>query len=188
MRPTTEQINSILVYETPGEFDKEYEATRQLSMILGEIMSSRLFIEIRDKRGLAYRVGSYLENLGGRSKIEIFCGSDVNKADEYFDAVRGEIDKICSQKVSDDELSMLQKNRKYDLRSAQDSVMYRMKNNAETVMTGLPILSLQEEMRKIDAVGAEDIRDVAQKIFSRTPAMGIISPTSMPHQFQKFEM
>lgn len=165
---------------------KKY-ALQVLDTILGGNTCSRLFNEIREKRGLAYGVGSFLSWQSDIGYFAASCGVDKEKVGETIGIIIDECKKICDERVSDEEL-----------RSAKDYFINSSKmdmENSYSVASFVAgqwifydkVLSLFEIAKKIQAVTAEDVQKVAQEIFvNKGLNLAIVGPhAGMEEEFLK---
>jgi len=101
----TEQAHFAIGARTCGLKEEERYPLLVLSAVLGGGMSSRLFYEVRERRGLAYYVRSLSENFTDTGYLVSVAGVDPNRVEEAIKVVLGEYEKVCSDAISDEELS-----------------------------------------------------------------------------------
>lgn len=94
----------VLGFPAPSYEDPEYAAARLLDAILGGSMNSRLFMELREKRGLAYQVSSYYNDQRSHSYLAGYIGTSASKFDEARQAMLREFLRIAEERVPDAEL------------------------------------------------------------------------------------
>lgn len=168
-----------LVLATPGlSYQDERRYTqRTLDVILGSGMSSRLFIEIRERRGLAYSVGAYFNQLADVGNGAVYAGVDPGKAEEAVRAVIGELRKLRDVPVPGDELARSKEFRKGRiLMSLEDSQAMASWLGSNEILYG-DVPTPEEVTEKIDAVTAADVQALARDIF--TPerySLAIVGP------------
>jgi len=136
---------------------------RLLNVILGEGMSSRLFLEIREKRGLAYSVGSYTSFLSDTGAIVLYAGVPPDKAEAAVSAMIGQLDALRDQKVPDSELN---KAREF----LKGRTMLRMEDtfaNAEWFgrqeVLNQEVLTVDDVLQRLDAVNTSEVQEVARQ-------------------------
>jgi predicted Zn-dependent peptidase len=160
-----EQVHMITgTYGLPAGAEERY-AFSLLNIVLGGNMSSRLFQEIREKHGLAYSVFSYLASFVDSGYVGIYLGVDQKEVNRAMELVHQEIDKLSEGTISEEELA--------NAREYAKGIMYLSAENMEARMTRLALHELQFNRRipfeevaaAIDGVGAEEIRDLAQRLF-----------------------
>lgn len=168
-----------LMLATPGlsYHDVRRYTQRTLDVILGSGMSSRLFIEIRERRGLAYSVGSYFNQLADVGNGAVYVGVDPTKAEETVEAVVGELHKLRDIAVPADELARAKEFRKGRiLMSLEDSQALASWLSANEILYG-DVPTPEEVTACIDAVTVADVQTLARDLF--TPArysLAIVGP------------
>ena len=145
--------------------DPNYYSAQILSMILGGGMSSRLFQEVRENRGLAYSIYAFNYNHCDSGLFGIYAGTTPDKANELISATRDEIKKIC-EKISDKELQRVKTQFSASLLMAKESTSTRMQKLGSDILVLNKIQSSEEIMKKISAVKKSNVTDLAQKIFT----------------------
>jgi len=161
------------------------EKLEVLTTILGGGMSSRLFEEIRAKRGLAYYVASHWQDFSDTGTIQIFAGVNNKKAEEAITAVLSELKRLRAEPVPADEL----KKAKEMLRGALVLGM-ESTNGTCSYFLGQEVLDRkietpQEILTKVDAVTAQDIQEVANELFVNEGLnLALIGPFSDPGRFE----
>ncbi|MFA5646265.1 MAG: pitrilysin family protein [Candidatus Ratteibacteria bacterium] len=169
-RQKTEQINFCLGFLAPSRRSLDRYPLGVLSTILGGNMSSRLFNEVRENRGLAYDVRSYLKLYADTGSFVISAGLAPERFQECLRVVSDEINRIREVSVSDDELKRA---KEYifsqALMSLEDNLEY-MLWIGEMVASGDPLVSIQKTKKRIAGVTKDDIRRVAKKLFTRENA------------------
>lgn len=161
----TDQTHLNLGFRTFGYDHKDRFALALLSTILGGNMSSRLFIEIREKKGLAYSVRTFVEAFQDAGYLAMYAGVEHKKLELTIETAFQEFKKMATEKVSPKEL----KNAKDYLKGK--SVM-NFESSDEVAMFFIDqeikkkkIMNLSEILGRIEKVSAEDILRVAKKIF-----------------------
>jgi len=138
-----------------------------LNVLLGGNMSSRLFQEIREKRGLAYSIYSYIDSYSDCGYLAIYLGVDRESVNESLSLIAREISTLQNTPVSEEELA----NTKDFIKSG----MFLSMENMEAIMTRIArneiyfgkYISLEEVVDSIDHVTGEDILRLGSKIFGR---------------------
>jgi predicted Zn-dependent peptidase len=161
-------------------------AVQLLAVVLGGGMSSRLFTEVREKRGLAYYVhagnGSYTD----AGTLYAGAGVDVERIDEAITTILGELRQIAAEPVPADEL---EKARGYSkgrfvlrLESPQGTIQYGLRRE---VLEG-EIEEPEELLRQLDAVTAEDVQRVARDLLEdKRLFLALVGPYDDPERFEK---
>lgn len=156
---------------------KDRPVVSVLAAILGGGMSSRMFIEVREKRGLAYMVGSSVETFVDAGYLETHCGVEHENLEKALAVVMEEYQKIRTEKVGSKELKKAKESIKgrmaMGLEGSDEVVEFLV---GQEVLTG-NIKLIKERMKEIDAVTAEDVLRVAKDIFKNHKLnLAVISP------------
>jgi predicted Zn-dependent peptidase len=139
---------------------------RVLDTILGGSTSSRLFQEVREKRGLAYAVYSYTSHYVDSGQIGVYVGTRPDNVREAMDVIGTELRRVVEEPVGDEELHRAKENVKGRLVLSLESTLTRMNRLGSSVLMDVPLLTLDEMVAAIDAVTVEDISELAQELFS----------------------
>jgi len=134
-----------------------------LDGVLGGGMSSRLFQEIREKRGLAYAVYSYHAQYQDTGQFVVYAGTRPDNAIEVIGLIRTEVDRICGDGITADELDRVRESIKGQMVLGLESTRSRMTRLGKAEVTDGELLSLDEIVERIDAVTVEDVNAIAQR-------------------------
>ena len=135
---------------------------RLLNAILGEGMSSRLFLEIRERRGLAYEVHSYLNYLHDTGMVGVYAGVAPGRIEQAIEAILAEWDKLRGKRVTEEELAKAKEFVKGRLLlQMEDSAAVASWLGSQELLEG-QILTVDEVLGIIDAITAEEVQRVAQ--------------------------
>lgn len=140
-------------------------ALRVLNAILGENMSSRLFQEIREKKGLSYDIGSSIERFLDAGTLIISGGVDIRNLEKAVEGTLKELIKLKKSAVSKKELSMAKEYSIGQLILGLEKPSSQMIYTGESELCSGEILSLPELIRRIRGVRIEDVQQVAQTLF-----------------------
>ncbi len=163
-RPTEQTHLCLGVRTFPSNHPDRY-ALSVLNVILGGNMSSRLFEEVREKRGLAYHVGSSVHRLSDTGNLIISAGVAPAKTGETIDVILREIRKLAAKPVFKRELAMGKEFlRGQTLLNMDDTSGVMLWIGEKKLLSG-SVPGIQEVLEGISAVTAEDIRRVAAGIF-----------------------
>jgi predicted Zn-dependent peptidase len=138
-----------------------------LNTILGGNMSSRLFQEVRERRGLAYAVYSFISSHVDTGMFGFYMGVDPKRAEETVQVVLDQIDEIVTAPADAAELSGAVEYTKGSLLLASESTDNQMVRSAQNEIHWGEDIPLQAIIAKIDAVTAGEILDLAQALFKR---------------------
>ncbi len=138
-------------------------AMAALNNVLGGGMSSRLFQEVREKRGLAYAVYSYHQGYSDAGAIKTYVGSTTGNVEEAVGIISRELGRIRSERVEDEELERTKQQLKSSTLLALESTAARMNRVGRSVITGSELLSPDEIAERIEAVTADDLQRLANE-------------------------
>jgi predicted Zn-dependent peptidase len=136
-----------------------------LDSIFGGSTSSRLFREVREKRGLAYSVGSYNEQYTDSGMVATYVGTREDNVEEACAVIGAELERLRSEPVSAEELARAKENVKGRLVLSSESTAARMTRISRATLFGLPIESLDSMLAKVDAVTVEDLSELAAELY-----------------------
>ena len=161
----TEQYH--ICFGAPGivRDDERRYGLAVLDAIFGGSTSSRLFREVREKRGLAYAVGSYNEQYTDSGLVATYVGTRADNVEEACAVIGSELARLRSERVSDEELARAKESVKGRLVLSSESTAARMTRISRSTLFGLPIDSLDEMLAKVDAVAVEDLSELAAELY-----------------------
>ncbi len=145
----TSQTQIAIAYDAVPYDDEKYYESRALINILGDGMSSRLFTEVREKRGLAYSVSASPQSIGTRSSTVIYAGTTSARADETLDVILSTVQSLQTG-ISEDELRRLKARVKTSLVFEQESCNARASQNATDWFYLNRIVDRSEVFAKVD--------------------------------------
>jgi predicted Zn-dependent peptidase len=136
-----------------------------LDAIFGGSTSSRLFREVREKRGLAYSVGSYNEQFTDLGMVATYVGTRADNVEEACAIIGAEMARLRSEPVSEEELVRAKESVKGRLVLSSESTAARMTRISRATLFGLPIESLDEMLAKVDAIEVDDLTELAAELY-----------------------
>jgi predicted Zn-dependent peptidase len=139
---------------------------RVLNVILGEGMSSRLFLEIREKRGLAYSVGSYASYLRDSGAIVLYAGVPPQKAVDVVDAMMEQLDRLRQQSVPETELSKAKEFTKGRILLRMEDTFANAQWYGQQEVLDQEVLTVDQVIEELDAVTSDDVQEVAKRLFA----------------------
>lgn len=161
----TDQVQLALAFHTPGRLDSSQHALRLLSVILGENTSSRLWMELREKRGLCYDAGSDLNSVQETGLLDIHAGIDPDKTEQVLKVTFSELRKLAEKPVPAAALRAAVDFSIHASRMSLESTPHQMTIMAESVLLHNRMIDLDHVHRKLLAVTPEQIRRIAATIF-----------------------
>ncbi len=174
-RKDTEQYHVCLAAPGIDRSDERRFAASILDAILGGSASSRLFQEIREKRGMAYSVYSYLSEYSDAGQVGLYVGTREENLATCLEIAVAELLDLAQGNVKPDELSRAKENLKGRLLLSLESTATRMTRLGKATVTDVPLLEVDEIVRRLEAVTAADVADLAAELFApgRLSAAGI---------------
>ena len=172
----TEQAHLVFGGEALTRTDERRFAFGILNHVMGSGMSSRLFREIREERGLAYAVYSFRMPYTESGAYGVYVGTTPHQTSQVLDIVRGELARVVDQGITADELERAKGNLKGSLALSMEDTNSRMVRLGRHELTGVPHLSLDETVARIEAVTLADVHAVAAAVYSGPHSLGAVGP------------
>jgi predicted Zn-dependent peptidase len=174
-RKDTEQYHLCLGGPGIPRGDERRFALRVVDTILGGSTSSRLFQEVREKRGLAYAVYSYISHYADSGQIAVYVGTRPDNVTEAIDVIGNELQRLQQDGVSEEELERARENVKGRTVLSMESTLTRMNRLGSSVLMGVPLLTVDEVLAAFDAVTLEDVVALARDLYrpDRMSAAGV---------------
>ena len=174
-RKDTEQFHVCLGGPGISRTDERRFAASILDAILGGSASSRLFQEIREKRGMAYSVYSYSSQYSDSGQVGFYVGTREDNVADCLEIAMAELSDIAGGRVTPEELARAKENLKGRLLLSLESTSTRMTRLGKALVTETPLLDIEEVVRRLEAVQANEVAELAATLFepSRLSAAGI---------------
>jgi predicted Zn-dependent peptidase len=166
LRKDTEQYHVCLGGQGISRHDERRFALRVLEGVLGGTSSSRLFQEVREKRGLAYSVFSFSNLHAQTGEVGLYVGTRPDNLGEAIATIATELERFVAEPVSDEELTRSRENVKGRIVLALESTAARMNRLGSSVLGDMPILSVDEIIERIDAVTTSDLHELSAELFA----------------------
>jgi predicted Zn-dependent peptidase len=161
----TEQYHVCLGGPGIARDDERRFALGVLDAIFGGSTSSRLFQEVREKRGLAYAVGSYTEQFTECGMVAMYVGTREDNVAEACEIIGRELASLRSDGASEEELQRAKEHVKGRMVLGLEATAARMSRISRAVLHDVPLLSLDEMLARVDAVSAEDLAELADELY-----------------------
>jgi predicted Zn-dependent peptidase len=171
-----EQVNVVLGVQGITRSDDRRFALGVLNAALGGGTSSRLFQEVREKRGLAYSVFSFASQHVDAGLVGVSVGCLPNKLEQVLDVVRAELAKIAQDGIDDEELTRGKGQLKGGLVLGLEDSASRMTRLGKSELVDDELLSIDEVLARIDGVTLEDVRSLAAELFSQPQILAVVGP------------
>ncbi len=183
----TEQVQLAIGFPGFSYLDPELYALQLLSIILGGYMSSRLFISIREKRGLCYFIKSFVNVYEDTGGLVIQSGLDKTRITSAVGAIFEELDKVSRKGVTEEELGRAKECIKGRLVLAlEDSSQVADWYAKQDLLIG-EILTPEEKLKKVFAVTTNDIKKIAKEVMQKkNMTVAVIGPFKDETPFAKF--
>ncbi|MBI4035378.1 insulinase family protein [Candidatus Daviesbacteria bacterium] len=163
----TDQANLILGVEGFDRYDKKRFAARVLGIILGEGMSSRLFMQVRERRGLAYHVSASHGTYKDTGAFTAYAGLKLEKVYEGLEVIKAEMEQTTREKVTDAELKKAKEMERGRVALRSESTNFLAEHFGVKFILDKELETFEEYLKKIDAVSAEDVQNVAKELFKK---------------------
>lgn len=147
-----------------------------LNNVLGGSMSSRLFQEVREQRGLAYSVFSYHSSYRDNGMIAIYGGTGADQLDQLSETIFQTLEHLKQQGITEKELHNSKEQLKGNLMLGLESTNSRMSRNGKNELLLKRHRTLDEMIQLIDQVNIQSVNKMAQELFSKPYALSLISP------------
>jgi predicted Zn-dependent peptidase len=174
----TEQYH--ICFGGPGisRADERRFALSVLDALFGGSTSSRLFREVREKRGLAYAVGSYTDQYIDRGTVAMYVGTREENVQEACEIIGRELARLRDDGVMTEELERAKEHVKGRMVLALEATGARMSRLARSVLFDVPLLSIDEMLRRVDEVTPEGLAELADELYDpRRLSAACIGPT-----------
>jgi predicted Zn-dependent peptidase len=179
LRRELEQAHLIVGAQAPAATDRERHAAFLLNAVLGGSMSSRLFQEIREKRGLAYEIESYLTSYRDAGIMGVYVGTDSANIKETLGLVKEQLELSAAEMISEDELKSAKELLKGNFLLGMENTDNRMTRLARNEIYFGRHITPEEVLANIDEVAREEIRSLAGRMFrSDALAVAALGPVS----------
>ncbi|WP_078413190.1 M16 family metallopeptidase [Priestia abyssalis] len=182
----TEQAHLCLGFKGMQIGHKDVYSLIVLNNVLGGSMSSRLFQEVREQRGLAYSVFSYHSAYRDTGMLTVYGGTGSNQLDMLYDTIQETLYQLKDQGITEKELHNSKEQLKGNLMLSLESTNSRMSRNGKNELLLSQHRSLDEIIDLVNNVTKESVDNLARDIFADTFALSLISPSGeMPKGLQK---
>ncbi len=175
-RRPSEQANLVLGVPGLRRDDPRRFALQVLSAGLGGGMSSRLFQEVREQRGLAYSVYSYASAHADTGLLGVYAGCAPAKAREVVELCRALLDDVAENGLTDDEVSRSQGQLRGSMVLGLEDSGSRMSRLGKAELVHGGQLGVQDVLDRISAVTPDDVRDLAAELLAQPLALGVLGP------------
>jgi predicted Zn-dependent peptidase len=177
-----EQTQLVFGIEGLNTIDVDRYALRALAIILGGGMSSRLFQELREKRGLCYSIFSFTQMQSSSGVFGFYAGTSPKDGNELLEASLCEWNKLKGS-ISEDEVLRAKAQMRSGFIMGQESTGSRAEYLAKNILTFGKLKSTEQVLREIDKVSVNSVEEVIARIFSVSkPVLSVIGPDAISYK------
>ena len=181
----SEQAHMFYGMEGVARADERRFAMGVLSAALGGGMSSRLFQEIREKRGLAYSVYAYAQQFAGSGLIGFYAGCNPTKAVEVVEIIRSVLSDVADNGMTHEEIERAKGAVRGSLVLSQEDTGSRMSRIGKNEIVYGQVMDFDDILTSIERVSAQDIREIASEFLVKTPTLALVGPFKNESKFEK---
>ena len=181
----SEQAHMFYGMEGVARADERRFAMGVLSAALGGGMSSRLFQEIREKRGLAYSVYAYAQQFAGSGVLGFYAGCNPTKAIEVVEIIRSVLSDVADNGMTHEEIERAKGAVRGSLVLSQEDTGSRMSRIGKNEIVYGQVMDFDDILKAISRVSAEDIREIASEFLVKTPTLALVGPFKNESKFEK---
>ena len=182
-----EQAHVVLGFKGIEYSNLQYYPVSIFSTLFGGGMSSRLFQEIREKRGLVYTVYCFTNSHTGNGLYGIYAGTSGSELNKLLPVVADEIKKVVQEKVSPKELDRAKVQLKASMLMALESSSATAEVIARQMLLYNRVIPTQEIIDRVDAVSLEDVQKAAQMLFSTRPTYTLLGDIAGYPDYEKLQ-
>jgi predicted Zn-dependent peptidase len=176
-RRDTEQAHIILGGHGLNRSDERRWAFEILNHVLGSGMSSRLFREVREERGLAYAIYAFKLAYADNGAWGVYVGTTPSQTETAMNIIRGELAKVVAEGITSEELERAKGSMRGGLALSMEDPNSRMVRLGRDEMTGMPHLSVDERLAKLESIDLDQVKAVAGDMFGEeTRMIGAVGP------------
>jgi predicted Zn-dependent peptidase len=175
-RRDTEQAHIVIGGQGLTRSDEKRWAFEVLNHVMGAGMSSRLFREIREERGLAYAVYGFKMAYADAGAWGVYVGTTPSQTDTALTVIREELAKVVEEGISVAELDRAKGSMRGGLALALEDPNSRMVRLGRDELAGMPHLSVDERLAKLEAVTLDDVQAIAAELYTGQRMIGAVGP------------
>jgi predicted Zn-dependent peptidase len=181
----TEQAHMFYGMEGVARSDERRFAMGVLASALGGGMSSRLFQEIREKRGLAYSVYAYAQQFAGSGQIGFYAGCNPTKAIEVVEIIREVLSDVAENGMSHEEIERAKGAVRGSLVLSQEDSASRMSRIGKNEIVYGQVMGFDDILKAIARVNPSDVREIASEYLTKSPTLALVGPFKNEAKFEK---
>ncbi|MEO8266852.1 MAG: pitrilysin family protein [Ilumatobacteraceae bacterium] len=174
----TEQVHIVMGGRSLARGDDDREALDVVNHVFGGGLSSRLFEEIRERRGLAYSVYSGVSAYADSGAFQMYAGTQPEHGDEVIGLMRSELDRLISDGISDDELDVAVGYLTGAFELGLEDTGARMARNGGQLITTGSIRPIADQVARWAAVDQTAVKRTIDRVFTSDPIVVTVGPTA----------
>jgi len=175
-RRDTEQAHVVIGGMGLTRSDERRWAFEVMNHVVGSGMSSRLFREVREERGLAYAVYGFRLAYADAGAWGVYVGTTPTQTDTALNVIRDELSKVVADGITEEELERAKGSMRGGLALSLEDPNSRMVRLGRDELSGMPHLSVDERLVKLEAVTLEDVQGIATDLFTGQRVIGAVGP------------
>jgi predicted Zn-dependent peptidase len=172
----TEQAHVVVGMRAGPRDDEDRFAFAVLNQVLGGGMSSRLFQEVREKRGLAYSVYSYRGAYLETGLLAVYAGTSPSRVATVLDVIKTQLDRLLQDEIPERELAMARGHVKGSMVLALEDTSSRMSRIGRSQLVHGSVMSLEELVERTEMVTADDVRRVIDRVVGGPRTLAVVGP------------
>jgi predicted Zn-dependent peptidase len=182
-RRPTEQVHLVVGQRAPGRHSDDRWALAVLNHVLGGGIASRLFQEVRERRGLAYSIWSERTHYDEIGSLAVNVGTAPEHAREVLDLVYGELDRLGQHGITPRELAVARGHLRAETVLSLEDSGARMSRVGSSLLLHGHVLDVDDLLARVDAVTVEHVADVAGKLADEPRTLSVVGPVDR-HDFE----
>jgi predicted Zn-dependent peptidase len=171
-----EQTHIVLAFEAPPYRHPDYFTAQILAGALGGGMSSRLFQEVRERRGLCYAIYAFASGLTDSGMFAVHAAGAPDRAHDLLAVIRDELVRAAERGFHEDEIARVKAQLKMGLLAGLESSSARAEQLARQILIHGRVLSTQELIEKVERVGAADLQALVERLLVSAASLASVGP------------
>jgi len=179
-----EQTHLVLAFEAPPYRHPDYFAAQILAGALGGGMSSRLFQEVRERRGLCYAIYAFSMGLTDSGMFVVHAAGAPDRADELFSVIRDELERAAARGFDDAEVARVKAQLKMGLLAGLESSSARAEQLARQILIHGRVLPTEELIERVERVETADLQSMVERLFVSPLSLATVGPIANVARFE----
>tara|TARA_Y100000590_G_scaffold119088_1_gene136299 strand:+ start:1632 stop:2885 length:1254 start_codon:yes stop_codon:yes gene_type:complete len=181
-----EQIHMVLGFMGTDYYDEDFEALQVYSTLMGTGMSSRLFQEIREKRGLVYSIHSDADSYSDTGTFQVIAGTGKNEIKELLPVLCDELSNSITN-LTEDEIKRAKAQIKSGIVMSMESSSSNAGSSAYQLIKYNKLIDIDQRIKKINDVTKDSIEKIVSKVFKSQPTIASIGPIQNLEELDKIK-